>query len=250
MTTGVDPPPSMMSRAIALLSAFPEGVDAAGVSQLARATGQPKATVHRLAGKLVELGLLEAVGNRYRLGLRLFELGHRAVRHERLRACALPVMIELRELGRQTVHLAVLDVPEVVYLDILPGPAGLELPSRVGGRMPAHATGVGRAILSRAPEAIVRAALESATARPTPRTVVAPGLLRAGLQHAARRGYAVDVEQSARGLVCVASPIVAGDEVVAALSVSGRSTTLSVPRLAPAVVEGAARVGRQMDSTS
>nr|WP_245956674.1 helix-turn-helix domain-containing protein [Nonomuraea fuscirosea] len=104
-------------RIAAILSAFSPGDNLLGVTQIARRTSLPRSTVHRLAADLVSCGLLERHGTGIRLGLRLFELGQRVPRRRLLRQAALPYMADLREATGQTVHLAVLEGCEVVYLE-------------------------------------------------------------------------------------------------------------------------------------
>src|SRR5450755_3363957 len=144
-------PESVLERGVALLSAFGADRGELGISELARRTGLPKSTVHRLAGELVRLGMLEPVGPQLRLGIRLFELGQLVPRRRTLRDAALPFMEDLREATRNSVHLAVLEGIEVVYVEILLSRASRSLPSRGCGRLPAHATGVGKAILAFSP---------------------------------------------------------------------------------------------------
>ena len=241
-----DRPPSMLGRGVAILGAFTPDRGTLGVSQLARRTGLPKSTVHRLAAELIREGLLETVDGGFRLGMRLFELGHLVPRQRGLRELAAPLMGELREISQQTVHLAVLDGSEVLYLEILPGRTGPKLPSRVGGRMPAHATAVGKAMLAadrRAFDTVAATGLRRLTAR----TIIAPGLLHSELQRTAERGVAFDREESSVGLVCVASPVLdAAGAPVAALSVSGQSGRMPVERLVPALRGAAATLGKRL----
>lgn len=110
------------ARLAALLSAFAAGDDRLGVSELARRTGMPKSSAHRLTRHLVAQGLLERDGAGVRLGLKLFEIGQLAVRGSGFVDAARPYLADLREATRNTVHLAVLEGTEVVYLDIVRGP--------------------------------------------------------------------------------------------------------------------------------
>ncbi|MBB5156974.1 IclR family transcriptional regulator [Saccharopolyspora phatthalungensis] len=224
------------ARIATLLGAFRQGDDALGVSELARRTGMAKTTVHRLAGHLADTGLLERDGTSVRLGLWLFEIGQLVVRRERLVEAARPYLADLREATRNTVHLAVLEGTEVVYLDVLRGPDAPNLPSRAGGRFPAHATGVGKAILSRSPETVVARVIEAGLPRVSSRTITAPGLLRRQLARYRESGIAFEREESGVGVVCVASPLVdAGGTAIAAVSISGWATRMRTERVAPAV---------------
>ncbi|SFB57534.1 transcriptional regulator, IclR family [Amycolatopsis marina] len=236
---------STAARISALLTAFRPGDDALGVSELARRTALPKSSVHRLTGHLVTHGLLERDGRSLRLGLRLFEIGQLATRQRGIVDAARPYLADLREATHNTVHLAVLEGTEVVYLDVLRGPDAPRLPSRIGGRFPAHATAVGKAILANGPEARVQAVIDAGMPRLSPRTVTAPGLLRRQLDRIRTEGIAYEREESGPGVVCAASPLLdAGGTAVAAISISGWSNRMRTDRVAPAVRTAALALSR------
>ncbi|WP_293059795.1 helix-turn-helix domain-containing protein, partial [Mycobacterium sp.] len=136
--TGQSSVPTVLARATAILAAFDRESQILGVSALAHCTGLAKSTVHRLAGELAQHGFLERRREGFVLGLRLFELGELVPRQLDLRGAALPYMADLRAATKQTVHLAVLDDTQVVYVEILRHRDAPPLPSRVGGRFPAH----------------------------------------------------------------------------------------------------------------
>ena len=104
---------------------------------------------------------------RYGLGLRLFEIGERVPIYRSLSEVARPVMEDLREATRQRIHLAVLEGVDVVYVEIV-GANLLSVGSRTGGRFPAHATGVGKALLAYSPAAVVQARIDAGLPRLTP----------------------------------------------------------------------------------
>ncbi len=168
---------TVIGRAALLLDCLAAG-DSPGISELARRSGLAKTTVFRLVHELASCGLVEVTGDGVRLGMWLFELGSSVPRQRSLAEAALPYMRDLQQATGDTVHLAVLDRAEVVYLQILRGRGTRQLPSRVGGRMPAHATGVGKAILAFSPPEVVSAVITGGLARRTARTIVAPGVLR------------------------------------------------------------------------
>ncbi|NBM16134.1 IclR family transcriptional regulator [Streptomyces sp. GC420] len=238
---------SVLARAVSVLDAFSPDDTAVTVSELGRRTGLAKSTVHRLAVELCRLGLLEQTPRGLRLGLHLFELGQLVPRQRDLREAALPLMEDLREVTRSTVHLAVRDGVEVVYIEILGSKAYPGLPSRVGGRMPAHATGVGKAILAFSPPEVPAERIKSGLAPCSPFTVVAPGALLRELENVRRTGIAYDREESGVGTVCVAAPVLdTGGLAIAALSATGRSTQLDIERMGPAVRTAALALGRQL----
>lgn len=158
-----------------LFAAFGPTDTALGVNELTRRTGIPKATVSRLVKEMEGVGFLERRGVKVVLGLRLFELGERASRRRSVREVALPFLADLREATRQTVHLAILDGTEVVYVEILPGRDAPWLPSGVGSRLPAHATGVGKALLAGSPPQMIAEVLAAGLVQVGPRTITTPG---------------------------------------------------------------------------
>ncbi|MDV6014123.1 IclR family transcriptional regulator [Haloechinothrix sp. LS1_15] len=239
--------PSTTARVCALLTAFRPGDEALSVSELARRAGLPKTSTHRLVSHMIANGLLERDGAAVRLGLRLFEIGQLAIRQRGLVDSARPHLADLREATRNTVHLAVLEGTEVVYLDVLRGPDAPRLPSRIGGRFPAHATGVGKAILAHAGEQAVEKVLETSLPAVSRRTITSPAILRKQLATIRAEGVAYDLEESGVGVVCAASPVLDGEgAAVAAISISGWSNRMRTERIAPAVRTAALTLSRKL----
>lgn len=231
-----------------LFDALYRAEQALPLAELARQAGLPKTSTHRLAEELCRHALLERTELGYRLGMRLFELGAGVPPQRALREAALPLMADLREATRCTVHLAVLDGVDVVYVQILNSPGGRRLPSKLGGRLPAHATGVGKAILAYAAPEVVTARIDAGLPRLTPRTISTPGALTRELEQIRSSGVAYDREESTIGIHCVAAPVFdAQDRVVAALSVTGRSTR-EIVRIAPAARTVGLALGRLLQA--
>src|SRR4051794_36976693 len=144
--------PSVTSRIAAVLGAFGTEHSAMTLSDLSRRCGLPLTTTHRLAGELARCGLLERdTEQRYRIGLRLWEIASRAAVAVDLRDAAQPFLQELYAATRENVQLAVLDGAEAVYLERLSGPDSVHVVTRAGSRLPVHATGVGLVLLAFAP---------------------------------------------------------------------------------------------------
>lgn len=213
---------TVLDRAFRVLGAFSVRRPWLTLGELAHESGLPRSTAHRLARQLEQHGALERAGDGWRLGVRLFELGEMVSRRQRLRDLALAYMEDLYEATRATVHLAVLEGDEVLYVEMLSGHRKVSTPSRVGGRMPAHATGVGKALLAYSDDQMARLARETASLPAvTPYTITDPQRLHVELLAVRRRGIAHDREEAAEGLVCIAAPLlVARDRAVAGLSVS------------------------------
>ncbi|MEA5457022.1 IclR family transcriptional regulator [Sinomonas sp. JGH33] len=226
----------MVSRVAAILSAFTSETPAMGVSELARRCGLAKSTVSRIVAELIEHGFLERKGNDLILGLRVFELGELAARPRDLRRLAVAVMADLRQATGQTVHMAVLEDAEVVYIAIMHSRTSPRMPSRVGGRMPAFATGVGKALLAFAPMSAVDRVIEKGLWKVGPRTITDGDVLRDELLRIRASGLAIEREESGEGISCAAAPIIGADgTVVAAISISGFSDYLDVSQVGPAV---------------
>jgi DNA-binding IclR family transcriptional regulator len=231
-------------KAFALLAAF--SVDDSKVlslGELAARTGLPKPTAHRLAKSLVDVNVLERVDGGYQLGMTLFELGGLVWRRRDLREAALPFMEDLYEATHQMVHLAVLDNTEVVYLEKIQGHGQLRVPSAVGRRMPAYCTGVGKALLAHAGTVSLNT---KELVRRTPYTITAKGLLARELAKIRSTGVAIDREESALGISCVAAPVMVDDSAVAAISVTGPPSRIDVDTLVPAVRTAALALGREL----
>ena len=233
--------PSVLSKARQILDAFLAddlGVTAVlPLSELARRSGVPKASVHRLAGELVEWGLLERAepGGGYRLGLLLFEMGQRVSRQRVLRDAALPHMEALLAATGETVHLAIADGTDVLYVEKLPGPRPVDEPSHVAGRLPLHATATGKVLLAFGPQRVVTDLLRIGLPRITPRTTTSPGLLTAQLARVREERLAVEVEETRLGHGSLAVPVSDGGAVVAALAVTAPTARGPLRRHAPAL---------------
>ncbi|MET8796093.1 IclR family transcriptional regulator [Nocardia sp. NPDC004568] len=234
---------SVLGRALLILEAFGVEDQAVGLSELARRTGLPKATVHRMCRDLVTARLLGSSPEGYRLGRGLFELGMRAATERTLLEVAVPFLQDLFARTRETVHFGVRDGDEVVYISKIGGHRQARSPSRIGGRMPLYCTAIGKVLLAHSgPETIDRI-LAGPLVRRTPRTVVAPGLLRVQLAQVVERGVAFEHEESAPGIVCVAAPVLSSDDrPLAAISVTGPITRFHPEAHAASVQAAAAGV--------
>lgn len=242
---------SVVMRIGKILGAFGPTDVTLGIREISRRAKLAPSTTHRLVGELLELGYLERVDSgMLRLGLTLFELGHLVPRQRSLRDLALPFMEDLRYATRQTVHLAVRDGIEVVYVEIL-GNRGTDLPSRVGGRMPTYCTGVGKAILAFSDPEVVKAVIDQGLHARTKYTITDADRLLRELADIRNRGIAFDKEESELGVMCAASPIRSRNgEVTCAISITGKRGMLELEQVAPAVQTVARVLSRRMPYTN
>lgn len=235
-------PVSMIERMTLVLDAFDGASARLTLQDIVARSGLPRSTAHRILDQLVRLRWLEHRGGDYGLGLRALELGGLAVAHNSLRESTVPLLHDLHVRTRTTVHLWVLDRLDVVCLDKLSGRSGTALPTRVGGRLPAHATAAGKAILAWTDPRQVDATMRGRLTSRTPRTLPTMEALEQELAKVrARGGLAYDREESCSGVTCVAAPLRGGARAVAAVSLSGDSSHMDLNRLSPLVTETARR---------
>jgi DNA-binding IclR family transcriptional regulator len=198
-----------------------------------------KSTAHRSLIALERTGLIErAPGNRYRLGLKLYDMGNRAVEQVDLRTRANPYLLKLALRVGETVHLGVLHRTRVVYLDkVEPINRRVCVSSRTGTSNPVYSTSMGKAILANlAPEEASKTISEIRFTAFTSKTISTREELIGALDRVRRRGYAIDDEEMEIGTRCVGAPVLdENGRSIAAISVSG-----AVSRLASHCVPGIA----------
>lgn len=245
------PGASLVARAFALLDVFDERQRRLSLTELATGAGLPPATTLRIARQLVDAGALERRENgRYVVGRRLWHLGLLAPVQTGVREVAAPFLQDLQAATRATVHLAQRDGDQVVYLDRLSGRSSVPVVSRVGSRLPLHATGVGKVLLAHAPPEVQARVLRRLT-RVTPYTVTSPSILTDQLDRVRREGYATTAEEMTLGACSVAVPVHGPDgSVVAALGLVVATLKRDRSRLTAALQVAAAGVEREMRRTA
>jgi IclR family transcriptional regulator, acetate operon repressor len=192
------------------LADYPRGV---GLEQLARDIDVPKSSLHRALAALCRAGLADHdERGSYRLALEFVRLGFAYYEQLDRRQVVGPLLESLADRFGETAHYAELDSPEVVYLAKMTPPGqGAQMTSIVGGRNPAHCTGLGKALL--AYELVDRGAVDAYVsangplAQRTPNTLVDARALDANLELVRGRGYALDAEESEEGINCIAFPL-------------------------------------------
>jgi DNA-binding IclR family transcriptional regulator len=256
-------PASVTSRALDVLGAFDPEHRRLTLTDLAKRAGLPLATAHRLIGELQKWGALDRLSSgEYVIGRRLWDLGLLAPVSSGLRQAASPFLHDLYGATLATVHLAVRDGTEVLYIDRLSGHVSVPVVSKIGSRLPLHATGVGKVLLAYAPADVVEAVL-SGLPRVTPYTVRNPARLLAQLERVRIDGYATTGDEMSLGASSVAVPIRGpsasgasgssspsdgGDEVVAALGIVVPDLRREKPRLISALQVAARGISRTLAS--
>lgn len=245
-----DRPATVASRLFRILETFSARKPVQTLSAISRNSGLSLTTTHRLVGELAQWGALErAEDGSYRIGLRIYELAALTPRATLLREVAMPFLGDLYEATRQNVQLGVLDGREVVYVERISGHEAVPVVSRVGGRLPLHATGVGLVLLAHAGRALQEDMLGVALRRFTERTIGDGQRLRGVLADVRKQGFAISDRQIELTTLSVAAPVHDDtDAVVAALSVvvpAGHTDPMS---LVPAVRAAARGISRALGS--
>lgn len=228
-----------LDRAVAVLELLGESEGPLSLADVCERMSLHKSTGHRALMVLERSGLVERTStNRFRLGLKLYELGTRAIEQVDLRARVQPWLRRLAAQVGETIHLGVLQKATVVYLDkVEPSNRRVWLASRIGTANPVYCTAMGKAMLAFLPsDAAAEIIARMRFTRFTPRTLATPEALQRALERVRRRGYAIDDEEVECGVRCVGAPILnETGRPVAAVSVSGpssRITQQSVPGIA------------------
>lgn len=229
-------------RVLAVLKELARHPDGAGLEELTRAIGSPKPTVHRALGALrrARLADQDARGH-YLLGDEFLRMAfaHHEARPEHVRLG--PVLDGLAARFGETAHYAVLDGAEVVYRAKVDPPTGaVRLTSTVGGRNPAHCTGVGKLLLAHhlpTRDRVAEWAESASLVRRTPRTRRTLDDLHRDLEQARLLGFATDDQENEEGVNCIALPVYLTSPALpsGAVSVSALAYRTPLPALVDAV---------------
>lgn len=235
-------------RTLDLLLAFLREGRPLGISELGRAVGLPKATVHRLVSVLTVRGFLsrDPAGAQYRLGLTAFRLGAVFLTQTHVREAALPVIHALARETGETVNLNVVIDRHRVCIEKVESTHDIRHAVELGRPMPLYAGASGKVLLAHLSEAEVQAVIAAGLDRLTGRTVVEPARLRRSLADIRRRGVAVTSDERVEGASAVSAPVRdAAERVVAGLTISGptyRFTPDRVRRFTALVLRGAREI--------
>lgn len=223
---------SVLGKAKLILEAYTATDGALSLSDLVRRTGVAKATVHRLAHELVGWGVLERVDGGYRLGLRLFEMGQRVPRQRILREAALPYMEDLLLATHETVHFAVQEGLDVLYIEKIIVHRGLSAQSRIAGRLPLYCTATGKVILAFSAPSLFEEVVRGGLAPLTRHTITSPALLAEQLTRVHSKRLAVESEETRLGYASLAVPVYGSSGSLAgALSVTAPTCRVNVAKM-------------------
>ena len=222
-------------------------------AEIARRTALPRPTIHRLLDSLRAAGMIEqdAARERYRLGVRLFQLGSTALTNLPLYREASPFVDTLSKLSGETVHLCVFDGARMLFVERAARDSGRPNNAvTIVEATPCHSTGVGKAALAFQDPPVIERILRAGLQSCTPRTITDPAQLRSELAEIRRRGFATDSGEHEPDVFCVAAPIRnAAGKVFAAISASGPGKRVTAARqleLAPLVMTHARMISARL----
>jgi IclR family acetate operon transcriptional repressor len=232
-------------RAMALLEILSEDDEGYRLVDLAARAGLSTSTTHRLLTTLEQKQFVQFDRDTslWFVGVRCFSIGSAFARRRNFAALALPLMRRLRDETGETVNLGLLDQGDVVFLTQVESRELMRAITRPGGRSPLPSTAMGQSLLSTMSESEIAEVLRQRLPRRTPNAIARPTALHGVIAATRARGYAIDDEENAVGLRCVAAPIF--DEFrrpYAAISIAGPSVRVTLRRieeLGPQVVAAA-----------
>jgi IclR family transcriptional regulator, pca regulon regulatory protein len=231
-----------LERGLAILSCFTPTRPVLGIADIADHLGMSRSTTHRYVITLVALGYLEQGASRkYRLGLRVTDLGMSALNSTGLREHSHPYLQELRQRTSYTVSLAVLDGSDVLLVNrarsFRRGQSDIELDLHAGSRLPAYCTSMGKLLLAYLPDSLQRELFSSMKlTKRGPNTITSKKALRDELDEVRTAGFAVNDEELLPGLYSISTSVRNSErEVVAAIAMAAPRSAISLQELIDAL---------------
>ncbi|EOI2494097.1 MULTISPECIES: DNA-binding transcriptional repressor XynR [Enterobacter] len=225
-----------VERAMQILDLFNEQATELKITDISKLMGLSKSTLHSLLKTLQLHGYIDQnpENGKYRLGMKLVERGHFVVGSIDIRQKAKGWLTELSRRTGQTTHLGILDGREGVYIEKIEGKLAAIAYSRIGRRLPVHATAIGKVLIAWLDEAELNALLEGYQYTTfTPSTLATREALLDALKKTREHGYALDSEENEQGVRCVAVPVWNHESrVIAALSLSTLTSRVDDAELA------------------
>jgi DNA-binding IclR family transcriptional regulator len=243
----------VLDRALAALAILANRSSESSLVELCTELRLHKSTVHRLMMVLEQHRLVvkNPETGRYRLGLKLFELGSKALDGIDLRGRARPYLDRLQQQFGETVFFCILDDGQVFYVEKVESQQSVRTACTVGSRAPAYCTAVGKAMLAELSDSEVSTIVRRWGLKAvTPNTITTAAALKSELRTVRSRGYAIDDEEKEQGLRCVSAAVRGhSGKLFAAMSISGpafRMTKERIPEVGQAVMRAANELSAEL----
>ncbi|HEX3519691.1 MAG TPA: IclR family transcriptional regulator [Solirubrobacteraceae bacterium] len=246
-----------LERGLAILGCFTPKRPVLGIADIADDLGMSRSTTHRYVITLVALGYLEQGASRkYRLGLRVTDLGMSALNSTGLREHAHPYLEELRQRTSYTTSLGVLEGTEILYVDRVRsfrrGQGAIDLSLHTGSRLPAYCTAMGKLLMANLPDTQQRELIgQVKLTKRAPNTITSKKALREELEEIQGAGFAVNDQELAADLYAIAAPVRnEARDVVAAVNLAAPAGMITleelVDALGPHLVSTADRISARL----
>lgn len=214
-----------VDRALTILELLSGHNDGLGITEISNKIDLHKSTVHRLLGTLIYKGfvLQDLESNKYKVSLKLYELGAKKVDDAQISKASKPYTKALMESLNEIVHLVIRDNNEIVYIDKVEADNTIRMASTIGKRSPFYCTSVGKAMLAFMPdEEVIKIWENSKIEKLTEKTIVDFDEFKQELKKVKEDGYAVDEEENETGVRCIGAPVFnRNGEIEGAISISG-----------------------------
>ena len=241
-----------VDRALSILETLAASPKGLGIAEISEKTELHKSTVHRLLATLVSRGYAKQDGySRYKLTLKLFELGGRSIENLDMLEIARPYLEQIRDQTDEVVHLVMLEEPEIVYIDKVEPNTTIRMHSRIGMRRPLYCTAVGKAIMS----TMINDELEivwnnSRIEQLTAYTITSLEKMKEELMLIKKRGYSIDEEENEIGVRCVAIGLLDHtNKACGAISVSGpveRMTDEAIKKIIQTLIPAGEQISKEL----
>lgn len=222
-----------VDKALSIVEILMRRTEPLSARAIAEAAGINRTTTHRLLNALMHRGWIEKPAGTasYRLGLKFVALAHVGSLSRSFFAEVRPVMEQLSELTRETVHLGVLDGFDVLHVDKIDSLEHVGIASKIGSRGIPHSTGLGKALLAAGPDRTIDEYIAYATG-PNPRSRLTDGkAFREELARTRARGFSIDDEEDSIGVRCLGVAVLgAGNIPLFAMSLTGPSPRFTLER--------------------
>lgn len=243
----------VIDRAFDILEILSIEKDGLGVTEIANRLGLHKSTVHRILSAMLKRGYIQKINPKgvYKLGLKLVEISSVYLNNVELKTEAMPYLRELTSKLGQTAHLAILDGGDAVYIDKVDVVNNIRLYSQIGRRIPIHCSGLGKCLIAGLPDVEIQELLSNYKfARFTSNTITTKEELLRQVGKVRKTGWAIDDEEHDEGIRCIAASVFDyRDKIIAAISVSGSSSSISRERdeeVGSLVLETALKISERM----
>lgn len=241
-----------VSKALKIVDLLAETKREMALGEIAKKMNIAKSTLHGLLATLRDFNYIEQspFDGKYRLGIRLFEVGNIVSNAWDVRQVAAPYLQSLVDNLEETVHLVILDKDEVLYIDKRESKQSFRMVSQVGNRLPAHCTGVGKALLANLTVSeLKRIIAAKGLSRYTENTITDIKALEEELTQIRQQGYSIDNEEIMSGLRCVAVPIRDySEKVCSAISIAGPNARMEGKRF-DTVIEHITKTGQDISES-